>query len=105
MDPTSQTRQCLADWPQATLWKSKNQTVTWFSDDGQQYTVDFTKGKKGSPFSESTFTVPKNGGKPSGDLQKSSDYYDYAIWVGGGAGDPNSKVCKQPDDPGIYVKP
>src|ERR1700751_129456 len=36
--------QCLADWPVGTLWRTKGHTVTWFSVDGGQYTVDFTQG-------------------------------------------------------------
>src|SRR6516164_9512396 len=50
---------CLADWPVGTLWQGKHQTVVWFSDDGGEYTVDFTKGTHAapkSPFKSGTFT-------------------------------------------------
>ena len=46
---------CFADFPKAVLWKDKSpttgktQTVTWFSDDGLEYYVDFLQ-PKGSPF-------------------------------------------------------
>jgi hypothetical protein len=92
--------QCLADWPAATLWKSSNQTVEWVSDDGGDYSVDFTLGHNGSPFSQSTFYVSKNGVAHSGNLTQSGKYYDYGIR----AGDPNGKVCKPASDPGLYVK-
>ena len=93
--------QCLADWPVATLWLSKHQTVKWVSDDDKDYFVDFTQGHSGSPFAQTTFAVPKNGVKPSGDLVQSGKYYDYAIRAGT---DANAPVCKPPSDPGLYVK-
>ena len=93
--------QCFVDWPVATLWKALNQTVTWVSDDGGDYTVDFGLGANGSPFSQPTFYVPKKGKKSSGDLTQSGKYYDYGIWIG----NPGGKPCKQASDPGLYVKP
>jgi hypothetical protein len=77
--------------------------VTWVSDDGGDYTVDFRLGANGSPFSQPTFYVPKNGEKPSGDLTQSGKYYDYGIR----AGDATGKICKPSTDPdpGLYVKP
>ena len=96
-DPT-QPGQCLVDWPQATLWKSKHHTATWVSDDGAGYTVDFKLGKNGSPFSKDTFPVPAGGEVSSGDLTKGPAYYDYGIE------DANNKVCKPSSDPGVYVK-
>jgi hypothetical protein len=93
--------QCLADWPVATLWQSKHQTVKWISDDDKDYFVDFTQGHNGSPFAQMTFVVPKHGAKPSGDLIQSGKYYDYAIRAGTSA---NAPVCKPPSDPGLYVK-
>lgn len=101
-DPT-RTDQCLVDWPQATLWKDKNHTAKWVSDDGAAYIVDFTLGKNGSPFSQKTFPVPAGDEVPSGQLnQTSSGYYGYGIK---GA---NNKVCRPSSepgasDPGIYV--
>ena len=92
--------QCLVDWPGATLWKSAHQTVKWLSDDGGEYTVDFTLGHNGSPFSQPTFHVPKNGVAPSGDIIQSGKYYDYGVR----SGDANGKICKPASDPGIYVK-
>jgi hypothetical protein len=93
--------QCLADWPVATLWKGKHQTVTWVSDDHRDYFVDFTQGHNGSPFGQTTFLVPKNGARSSGDLIQSGKYYDYAIRAGT---DANALICKPPSDPGLYVK-
>jgi hypothetical protein len=93
--------QCYVDWPVATLWKSKGQTVKWVSDDKREYTVDFTQGTNGSPFAQTKFDVPSNGVVPSGPLTQSGKYYDYAIR----AGDANGKICKPPSDPGLNVKP
>ena len=90
--------QCLADWPVATLWKDLHQTVDWVSDDGGEYTVDFTKGQNGSPFADKKFPVPANGHVPSKDLTQSGKYYEYAIE------NANGNVCKDPSDPGLYVK-
>jgi len=99
---------CLADWPVGTLWQGKHQTVLWISDDGGQYTVDFTQGHHApqSPFQNgSTFDVPGSGKKASGDLiggaSPASGYYDFAIRSGG----INGSICKDPSDPGYYVKP
>jgi hypothetical protein len=95
--------QCFIDWPVATLWKTANQTVNWVSDDGGEYTVDFTLGHNQSPFSQLTFHVLNNGVTPSGDLTQSGKYYDYGIR----AGDATGKICKpsKDPDPGLYVKP
>lgn len=98
--------QCFADWPQATLWKDKHQTVQWISDDGKDYVVDFSLGKYGSPFADPspTFPVSANGVKASGDLSQSSlkgTYYDYGIRAGTNAKAP---ICKPASDPGLYVK-
>ena len=92
--------QCLLDWPVATLWKSDNQTVTWFSDDNNQYVVDFTLGNHGSPFSSSQFTVPKGGSVSSGTIVGVSGYYGFGVRGS------NGHVCKKPTDPdpGYYVK-
>ena len=92
---------CLADWSVGTLWKSKQQTVTWISDDGNEYTVDFTKGQNGSPFSQSTFDIPGSHEKSSGSLNSTaSGYYDFMIHTGS----VNGPACKDPKDPGYYVK-
>jgi hypothetical protein len=89
---------CFLDWPVATLWKAYRQTVTWHSDDNQ-YTIDFTKGSRGSPFQISTYTVPANGSKNSDKLlDTANDYYDFAIL------DSQGNKCKDPSDPGYYVK-
>ena len=98
--------QCFADWPQATLWKDKHQTMKWISDDGNAYVVDFSLGKYGSPFADPspTFPVPANGEKASGDLSPNSQktrYYDYGIRAGTNA---NGPICKPASDPGLYVK-
>jgi hypothetical protein len=93
--------QCLADWPVATLWKTAHQTVNWVSDDGGEYTVDFTLGHNQSPFSQLTFHVQNNGVTPSRDLTQSGKYYDYGIRIG----DANGRICKPSSDPGLYVKP
>src|SRR5579872_3685496 len=102
---------CDADVDIATLWKQKNghpkQTITWFSDDGKDYVVDFSKGHNGSPFALTSIPVPGappgNTGASSGDLNSgSSGYYDFAILAGK---DHSAPVCKQPSDPGYYVKP
>jgi hypothetical protein len=96
-DPT-QAGQCLVDWPQATLWKTKHHTAKWVSDDGAAYTVDFTLGN-GSPFSQTTFLVQANGEVSSGQLaQTASGYYPYGIR------DANNNICKPASDPGVYVK-
>jgi hypothetical protein len=100
-DPNDSTK-CLADWPVGTLWRTHHQTVTWFSDDGGIYTVDFTKGSHTpkSPFQSDTFTVQSNGKQASGNLQpNASGYYDFAIL------DANGKICKDAKDPGYYVGP
>jgi hypothetical protein len=89
--------QCLADWPVATLWKDLHQTVDWVSDDGGEYTVDFS-GPNHSPFTGTKFHVRANDHKASGDLIQSGKYYEYAIE------NANGKVCKDPSDPGLYVK-
>lgn len=96
---------CLADWPVGTLWKDKHQTVTWFSDDGLEYTVDFTKGKHASPFPKgTTFTVTGAKEQSSGPLDGNANgYYDFAIYAGHDTG-PSVKPCKDPSDPGYYVK-
>jgi hypothetical protein len=96
--------QCFADWPQATLWKDKHQTMKWISDDGNAYLVDFNLGHNGSPFAQATFAVPANGVTPSGDLSANSQkgaYYDYGIRAGTNA---NGPICKPASDPGLYVK-
>ena len=94
--------QCLLDWPVATLWKNKHHTVTWFSDDGKQYTVDFTKGTHSpdkSPFQSDTFGVPGGGSTKSGPLQPNAyGYYDFAVL------DAQNNKCKDASDPGYYVK-
>ena len=100
-DPANH-RDCYADTNAVTIWKSKNQTVQWISDDGNAYLVDFTLGQRGSPFAQKTFAVRKNGATPSGPANpESSDYYDYAIRAGTA---PDSPVCKKAADPGVYVK-
>ena len=103
-DPSNPS-QCLADWPVGTLWKTKGHTVTWFSDDGGQYTVDFSKGSHipdKSPFQSATFSVSSNGQQSSGALQAgATGYYDFAIYS---SSNPNTP-CKDPKDPGYYVKP
>jgi hypothetical protein len=95
--------QCLLDWPVGILWRSKNQTVTWFSDDDKEYTVDFGAN---SPFKQPdpTFDVKsKPGFLNSGPLQQNaSGYYSFSVH----AGDKNGTVCKKATDPdpGYYVK-
>jgi|SRR6516164_4907004 hypothetical protein len=99
-DPT-QPGKCLVDVPQVILWKSKQHTATWVSDDGAAYTVDFTVGTNHhSPFSQDTFSVPANKEVASGDLTKGPGYYDYGIRAA------NNQVCKPSSDPdpGVYVK-
>jgi hypothetical protein len=94
--------QCLLDWPVGTLWKNKHQTVTWFSDDGNQYTVDFTQGSHApdkSPFQTDTFSVSASSYKKSGSLQPNANgYYDFAVL------DSHGNKCKDTSDPGYYVK-
>jgi hypothetical protein len=99
-DPQDSSK-CWADLSVVTLWKDKQQTVTWISDDGNEYTVDFDKGQYGSPFSQTTFDIPAGHETPSGSLNSTaSGYYDFAIYLGKGGGNP----CKDPGDPGYYVK-
>jgi hypothetical protein len=95
---------CWADWPVGTLWRTKQQTVLWISDDGLGYTVDFTKGVPGtSPFQNgTTFDVPAGGQKSSGALNsKATGYYSFAIFPA----KTGAKPCKDPTDPGYYVQP
>ena len=104
-DP-SQTGKCLADWPVGTLWQGRHQSVKWFSDDGGEYTVDFTQGNhqggSKSPFTALTFHVPSNGSVVSNDLvTTATGYYDFAIRFG----DANGSVCKDPSDPGVIIRP
>lgn len=98
-DPTS-SGNCLVDWPKGTLWETRKHTVVWESDDNQ-YTVDFSVGKNGSPFAgnSKTFPVSPKGKNASGDLVGNPNYYDYGI------NDANDKPCLKPgDDPGVIVK-
>ena len=101
-DP-NHTDRCYVDWPVVTLWKSQGQTVKWVSDDGLAYTVDFGLGTHGSPFAQSTFSVPANGVVPSGALTQSGQFFDYGIE------DANGKVCAKASDPvadpGLSVNP
>ena len=96
---------CFADLAVATLWKNQQQTVTWVSDDGYEYTVDFSAGQHGSPFSQTspTFDIPADKETKSGSLNvNASGYYDFLIRAGSASGPP----CKKPTDPdpGYYVK-
>jgi len=100
VDP-SNTSQCYADFSQTTLWSAKGQTLRWISDDDGDYLIDFNPGQNGSPFGQSTFPVTKSNDAKSGNPTQSGKYYDYAIRKGTGANDP---ICKQPSDPGVYVK-
>jgi hypothetical protein len=100
--------QCSVDWPVGTLWKgasaNDSQTVTWFSDDNKQYTIDFRKGSNGSPFSSQYFTVPMGGSVNSGSLQPTaSGYYSFAVLAGDAS---STQICKKATDPdpGYYVK-
>ena len=106
-------KKCAADVDVSTLWKEgqnghPSQMVTWFSDDGNAYIVDFRKGKqKISPFlndSNNFFPVPASGSVSSGKLDphKTSGYYEFAILPGT---DSNANPCKDASDPGYYVKP
>lgn len=101
-DPSHPSR-CYVDWPAVTLWKSQGQTIKWVSDDGLAYTVDFGLGTHGSPFAQSTFSVPANGAVPSGALTQSGQYFDYGIK------DANGQVCARASDPfadpGLSVNP
>jgi hypothetical protein len=109
---TSNPGQCLLDWPVATLWKSEQQTVKWFSDDGNQYTIDFGLGSQTAPKNpfqdadppgSNTFIVPGGGDRPSGALQSgASGYFGFGVH----AGDANGPICKKATDPdpGYYVK-
>ena len=95
-DPTDPSK-CWLDWSVGTLWKP-HQTVTWFSDDGRQYTVNFN-GTNGSPFQSSTFPVAAGGFTNSGALQpNASGYYEFAVL------NAQNSQCKDPKDPGYYVK-
>lgn len=91
--------ECSLDWPVATLWKANQQTVTWFSDDNNEYTVDFGQN---TPFPSKTFTVPQGASVNSGDLQGATGYFPFAVH----AGDKNGSICKKATDPdpGYYVK-
>ena len=95
---------CFLDWPVGTLWQSQHQTVTWVSDDGAEYTVDFTQGTHAapkSPFQSDTYTVTGGGKQSSGPLQQGANgYYDFAVR----AGNANATICKDPSDPGYYVR-
>jgi hypothetical protein len=92
----------LVDWTGAALWKNKHHTVTWVSDDGAAYTVDFNLGSNGSPFSAGpVFAVPAGGETSSGALSPTSQgYYNYGIK------DANGQMCKNASnpDPGVYVR-
>ena len=111
---------CHADIDVATLWtKTKKngtpikQTVTWFSDDGKDYTVDFRPDstypdKRGSPFQPVTppdlYYVPLGSAVASGDLEEgSTGYYAFAIWSGKNVD--QGKPCKDASDPGYRVSP
>lgn len=106
------TTKCSADVDVATLWKEINghpkQTVTWFSDDGNAYIVDFRPGTHHmSPFvnnPQNWFPVPagKSVSSDALDPDKPNGYYEFAILPGN---DPNASPCKDASDPGYYVKP
>ena len=113
-DPDDSSK-CHADIDVATLWtktkkggSSIKQTVTWFSDDGKEYIVDFRpedQYKHGSPFKKTDpwFQVPAGGSVPSGELkQDSSGYFAFAILPGH---DLKAKPCKDASDPGYRVSP
>ena len=99
-DVPPQPNQCFVDLSQATLWKSKHQTVTWVSDDNAEYKVAFVGG---SPFSTDTFKVPAGGEVSSRDLTLASPVNTYYAYEIKGA---NDIVCKKSNDPdpGVYVK-
>lgn len=120
----SDSTQCYADIDIATLWtKTKknsgqpvHQTVTWFSDDGKDYTIDFRPDpkypdKRGSPFQPppsqpptDLFYIPPGGSVPSQDLKPdSTGYYAFAIWAGKNVD--QGKPCKDAGDPGYRVSP
>jgi hypothetical protein len=104
----------------ATLWtrtkkvggEEVHQTVCWNSDDGKDYTIDFTpdqhySDKRGSPFKPVTppdqYYVPPGSAVASGDLEKgSTGYYAFAIWHGK---DLTGNPCKDASDPGYRVSP
>lgn len=114
-DPDDPTK-CHADIDVATLWTrtKKNgtvirQTVTWFSDDGKDYTVDFSPDshypdKRGSPFqSPDQIYIPAGKSAHSQDLKPdSTGYYAFAIWAGQNL---SGKPCKDASDPGYRVSP
>jgi len=103
---------CLLDWPVATLWRSDQQTVMWFSDDDNQYFIDFGLGSQAAPKNpfqdadppgSNTFNVPARGSRKSGALQPlASGYYGFGVH----AGSANGPICKPATDPdpGYYVK-
>ena len=113
-DPQDSSK-CYADVDVATLWKEKNghpkQNVSWFSDDGKPYIVDFRPGTHHmSPFTnnpQNWFQVPagKSVSSDTLDPEKPSGYYEFAILPGTDPNDPKVTPCKDASDPGYYVKP
>jgi len=81
------------------VWKSKAQTVTWFSDDSD-YRIHFM-GVNGSPFTGANpLVLPANGSVPSGALRGNvaPGYNEYTLENSSGT------PCNTVGDPGIYVK-
>lgn len=122
-DPEDSSK-CYADIDIATLWTKTrktngqpvSQTVTWFSDDGNDYTIDFRPDpkypdKRGSPFQPPPhqpqthlFYIPRKGSVPSQPLNPdSTGYYAFAIWSGKNVD--QGQPCKDASDPGYRVSP
>ncbi len=111
---TNHRTECYADTDKAELWTSRDevnppakvdQTVCWYSDDGNPYIVNFKRGtRKASPFQDPQgwFQVPAKGSVWSGPLlSTSSGYYDFVIVPGT---NPEGPICAT-SDPGYRVSP
>jgi hypothetical protein len=101
---------CFADLSYVTLWRTLNQKVTWFSDDGNEYKVNFRDGVKnpppGTPFQYSNsqndqfeFDVKAHGQAASAVPVRSGLYY-YSVTRNN-----EQTPCLKPEDPGLHVNP
>jgi hypothetical protein len=99
---------CYADLSYVTVWKTKNQRVTWLSDDDNVYKVNFKDGLNnpapGTPFQHNQqdqfeFDVKAHGQAASEVPVRSGSYY-YSV-----TRNSEPKPCLNPADPGLHVTP
>lgn len=104
----SDANNCFADLSYVTVWRTKNQRVTWLSDDDNEYRVNFKDGLKnpppGTPFQHAQqdqfeFDVKAHGQAASEVPVRGGNYY-YSVTRNN-----ELKPCLNPEDPGVHVTP